>query len=205
MTSLQISSGSAAHGAGGRSTVDGAPTEEPRRDPSNARSQRPTTATRAIGVPRALACVCVLEVETPVVAHRCFALAPRSSILCGCIYFPRKQVNAVWGRYPAVCTTYVKQSWRLLGARRQNLSGVRVEKALRVSGVPAVVRSFQLLVLLPWVYLYTCSGALVRRRCQTHAGAPIHFFPSVCFALARRALGIFIHPLCCAAVLYLLT
>jgi hypothetical protein len=33
-------------------------------------------------VSRALACV--LCVETPVLAHRCFAL-PRSSILCGCI------------------------------------------------------------------------------------------------------------------------
>jgi hypothetical protein len=28
--------------------------------------------------------------------HRCFAL-PRSSILCGCINFPGKQVNAVYG------------------------------------------------------------------------------------------------------------
>jgi hypothetical protein len=37
------------------SVVEGAPTEEPRPDASNARSQRP--ATRAIGVSRALACV----------------------------------------------------------------------------------------------------------------------------------------------------
>jgi hypothetical protein len=52
--------------------VEGVPTEEPRPDASNARSQRP--ATRAIGVFRALVCVLL---ETPVVAHRCFAL-PRS-------------------------------------------------------------------------------------------------------------------------------
>jgi hypothetical protein len=37
------------------SVVEGAPTEEPRPDASNARSQRP--ATRAIGVSRAFACV----------------------------------------------------------------------------------------------------------------------------------------------------
>jgi hypothetical protein len=37
------------------SVVEGAPTEEPRPDASNAGSQRP--ATRATGVPRALACV----------------------------------------------------------------------------------------------------------------------------------------------------
>jgi hypothetical protein len=41
-------------------------------------------------------CLCV---ETPVVAHRCFAL-PRSPILCGCINVPGRQANAVWGRYP---------------------------------------------------------------------------------------------------------
>jgi hypothetical protein len=60
--------------------------------PHGARSRGQTRATRgangrlppqrAIGVPRALACC--LCVETPVVAHRCFAL-PRPSILCGCI------------------------------------------------------------------------------------------------------------------------
>jgi hypothetical protein len=37
------------------SVAEGSPTEEPRPDASNARSQRP--ATRAIGVSRALACV----------------------------------------------------------------------------------------------------------------------------------------------------
>ena len=36
----------------------------------------------------------------------CFRL-PRSSILCGCINIPGRQVNAVWGRYPTACTLYV--------------------------------------------------------------------------------------------------
>jgi hypothetical protein len=53
-----------------------------------------------------------------VVAHRCFAL-PRSSILCGCINFPGRQVNAVWGRYPTTattaCTMYIKKAWSALG------------------------------------------------------------------------------------------
>jgi hypothetical protein len=71
-------------------------------------------------------CSC-LRVETPVVAHRCFTL-PRSSILCGCINFPGRLVNAVWGRYPTACTMYVKKkAWSLLGARRQNISRLRVE------------------------------------------------------------------------------
>ena len=79
---------------------------------------------RATGVSRVLACC----VGTPVVSHRCFTL-PRSSILCGCINFPCRQVNAVWGRYPTACTMYItKKAWSLLGARRQNLSRLRVEK-----------------------------------------------------------------------------
>jgi hypothetical protein len=82
------------------SVVEGAPTKEPRPDASNARSQRP--ATRAIGVSRAFFCLCVKRPWFPV-SHRCFAL-PRSSILCGCINFPGRQVNAVWGRYPTACT-----------------------------------------------------------------------------------------------------
>ena len=57
---------------------------------------------RATGVSRVLACC----VGTPVVSHRCFTL-PRSSILCGCINFPCRQVNAVWGRYPTACTMYI--------------------------------------------------------------------------------------------------
>ena len=60
------------------SVVEGAPTEEPRPDASNARSQRP--ATRAIGVSRALACVlntrgcpqafCTAPVIHPVRVHK---------------------------------------------------------------------------------------------------------------------------------------
>jgi hypothetical protein len=89
-------------------------------------------------VSRALACV--LKHPQPAVAHRCVIL-PRPSALCGCINFPGKQVNAVWGRYPTACTTYVEgeKTLSLLGARRQNLS--------RLRGVPAVapgVRSPQL-------------------------------------------------------------
>ena len=57
---------------------------------------------RATGVSRVLACC----VGAPVVSHRCFTL-PRSSILCGCINFPCRQVNAVWGRYPTACTMYI--------------------------------------------------------------------------------------------------
>jgi hypothetical protein len=90
------------------SAVAGAPTEEPRSDASNARSQRPATATRATGVSRALACV--LSAETPVVAHRRFTL-PRSSILCGCINIPGRQANAVWGRYPT--------AWRVVYVKKQ--------------------------------------------------------------------------------------
>jgi hypothetical protein len=108
------------------SAVDGAPTEEPRPDARNA---------RAIGVSRVpCSCLCV---ETPVVTHRCFAL-PRSSILCGCINFPGKQVFAVWGRYPtACCTVYVKKKlevyWGLVDKTSPAFE-------VRNSGVPAVVR-----------------------------------------------------------------
>jgi hypothetical protein len=75
----------------------------------------------------AVSCSC-LGVKHPgfPTAHRCFTL-PRSSILCGCINIPCRQVNAVWGRCPTACTMYVK-SWSVLGARRQNLSRLRVEK-----------------------------------------------------------------------------
>ena len=60
------------------SVVEGAPTEEPRPDARNARSQRP--ATRAIGVSRAFACVlntrgfpqvlCTAPVIHPVRVHK---------------------------------------------------------------------------------------------------------------------------------------
>jgi hypothetical protein len=53
------------------SAVDGAPTEEPRPDASNARSHN-NPPQRAIGVSRALACY----VRTPVVAHRRFNTCP---------------------------------------------------------------------------------------------------------------------------------
>jgi hypothetical protein len=91
------------------SAVDGAPTEEPRPDASNARSQRPATRHKGnwqLACPVLCSCLCV---ETPVVALRCFTL-PRSSILCGCINFPGKKGNAVWGRYPTACTVYVKKN-----------------------------------------------------------------------------------------------
>jgi hypothetical protein len=67
---------------------------------------------RATGVSRVLACC----VGAPVVSHRCFTL-PRSSILCGCINIPGRQVNAVWGRCPTACTMYIKRekAWSVLG------------------------------------------------------------------------------------------
>jgi hypothetical protein len=77
-------------------------------------------------VSRALACVLNTR-GFPQVLY-CFTL-PRSSILCGCINFPCRQVNAVWGRYPTACTMYKKRrSVECIGARRQNLSRLRVEK-----------------------------------------------------------------------------
>jgi hypothetical protein len=103
--------------------LEGAPTtEEPRPDASNAGRQRP--ATRAIGVSRALACV----LKHPWLSTGvCFTL-PRSSILCGCINFPDKQVNAVWGRCPNRMCNICEKSLDFIGALRQNLSRLRVEK-----------------------------------------------------------------------------
>jgi hypothetical protein len=87
------------------SAVDGAPTEEPEPDASNARSQRP--ATRAIVVSRAFACV----------------LNTRGCPQAFYINFPGKQVNAVWGRSPYRMYDVCKKGARsVLGARRQNLS-----------------------------------------------------------------------------------
>jgi hypothetical protein len=121
--------------------VEGAPTEEPRPDASNAKIQRP--ATRATtGVSRALACMCV---ETPVVAHRRFTPPRSSSILCLWVrvhkYIPGRQVNAVWGRYPAVCRMcdVCKTIWSSLGARRQKKSAFESRKPC----VPVVTKSFQ--------------------------------------------------------------
>jgi hypothetical protein len=123
------------------SVVEGAPTEEPRPDASNARSQQPAPEGNWC-----VSCSCLCVKHPPVVAHRRFAL-PRSSILCGCINIPGRQVNAVWGRCPTECTMCVKKKRRVqsvcLGALRQNLSRLRVEKL--GCAVPVVARSSQLL------------------------------------------------------------
>jgi hypothetical protein len=106
------------------SVVEGAPTEEPRPDTSNARNQRP--ATRAIGVSRALACVLKYPWLPTGVLH--FTL-PRPSILCGCINIPGRQVKCGMGpMHYRMCDICTKKTWSLLGARRQNLSRLRVEK-----------------------------------------------------------------------------
>jgi hypothetical protein len=95
-------------------------------------------------VSRALACV--LKHPWLVAAHRCFALLPRLSILCGCINAPARQANAVWGRCPTACTTYVKKKqlgvyWGLVD--KISPAFVRVEK-LGCAGsrqvIPAVYR-----------------------------------------------------------------
>ena len=68
------------------------------------------------------------------VAHRCFTL-PRSSILCGCINIPGRQVmhNAVWGRYPIACTMYVTKK---LGVCWGLVDKISPAFELRNSGVP---------------------------------------------------------------------
>jgi hypothetical protein len=76
-------------------------------------TQREETTTRHKGNWRVpCSCLCV---ETPVVARMCFALPPRSSILYGCINFPGRQVNAVWGRCPTACAIYVKNTLEFIG------------------------------------------------------------------------------------------
>jgi hypothetical protein len=65
---------------------------------------------RATGVSRDLACV--LNTRG---CPQVFCTAPRSSILCGCINVPGRQVNAVWGRYPTACTMYVKKGLECVG------------------------------------------------------------------------------------------
>jgi hypothetical protein len=105
--------------SGGMCSHGGAEARRKQRATRGVESQRP--ATRAIGVSRAFAWalpVCsgsVQCVKRPWLAHRCFAL-PRSSILCGCINVPGRQVgvNAVWGRCPTACAMCVeKRPWRL--------------------------------------------------------------------------------------------
>jgi hypothetical protein len=97
-----------------------------------------------------------------VVAHRCFAL-PRSSILCGCINFPGKQVNAVWGRYPTACAMYAKKSLECIGgSSTKSLPPSSLETWVcrqSCSGHSSCGSSY------PWVYLYTLRIA------QSGAGA----------------------------------
>jgi hypothetical protein len=83
-----------------------------------------------------------------VVSHRCFAL-PRSSILCGCINIPGRQVNAVTRmrcRVDALphtaCTMYVEK--KKLGVCWGLFDKISPAFELRNSGVPAVVRLSQL-------------------------------------------------------------
>jgi hypothetical protein len=114
--------------------VEGAPTEEPRPDASNARRQRP--ATRATGVSRALACV----LKHPWLPTGVLHCPGHRSILCGCIDVPGRQANAVWGGHPTACTIYVKN----LGVYWGLVDKISPAFELRNSGVPAVVRSFQL-------------------------------------------------------------
>jgi hypothetical protein len=83
-------------------------TEEPRPGASNARSQRP--ATRAIGVSRALACALNTRGCPHVLYTAPVIRSSESSILCGCINVPGRQVNAVWGRCPTACTMCVKKN-----------------------------------------------------------------------------------------------
>jgi hypothetical protein len=100
------------------SVVEGAPTEEPRPDASNARSQRP--ATRATGVSRALACV----LKHPWLPTGGRFTLPRSYILPvrvhRCPDVPGRQVNAVWGRCPTACAIYVNKSLEFIGSSSTN-------------------------------------------------------------------------------------
>jgi hypothetical protein len=74
--------------------VDGAPTEEPRPDVNNARSQRPAPE----GNWR-VSCSCLLCWNTRG-CPQIFQHVSRSSILCGCINkFLYRQANAVWKRH----------------------------------------------------------------------------------------------------------
>jgi hypothetical protein len=146
------------------SAVDGAPTEEPRPDASNARSQRP--APRAIGVSRALACVlntrgCPQVFYTAPVIHpvrvHIFSWQTRNKLMRhGVDTLPRV-------RY------MLKKAWSLLGARRQNLSRLRVEKP-GCAGSRQIIPAAGLVAL----GLFVHPQWLVQWRRQTHAGAPIY-------------------------------
>jgi hypothetical protein len=91
----------------------------------------------------------------------------RSSILCRCINFPGKQVDAVPGmgsmpyRMYDICK---KEEWSVLGARRQNLSRLRVEK-LGCAYSPA-----GLVALGLFVRPSNQSGCQGRRRERTAGG-----------------------------------
>jgi hypothetical protein len=115
---------------------------------------------RAIGVSRVLACC----VGTPVVSHRCFTL-PRSSILCGCIHFPCRQVNAVWGRYPTACTMYITKKHGVCWGLVDKISPAF---ELRNSGVPC--RSRQ---VIPAVVL-CAAGACLSCTCGSSYPGPIY-------------------------------
>jgi hypothetical protein len=97
----------------------------------------------ACGVSRVpCSCLCV---ETPAVAHRCFALPlPRSSILCGCISIslagkqlmrygvnalPEKKMSSECKVYWAACAMYVYGGSGLVD--KQNISRLRVELDIR--------------------------------------------------------------------------
>jgi hypothetical protein len=96
-----------------------------------------------------------------VVSHRCFALLPRSSILCGCIDVPGRQVNAVWGRYPTACAMYVKKSLECIGGLVDKISPAF---ELRNSGVPAVaVLACRVPAGLVTLGLFALCGQSLRR------------------------------------------
>jgi hypothetical protein len=125
------------------------------------RKQREESTTGHKGNYWRVPCSC-LCVETPVVAHRCFT-PPRSSILCGCINFPGRQVNAVWGRCPTACAMYIKKSLECIGGWGL-VDKISPAFELRNSGVPLRLR-----VLLPWVYLYTTHSSRLVATGATHS------------------------------------
>jgi hypothetical protein len=81
--------------------------------------------------PKTCFCLCVKHPWLPTGVLHC--PGHPSSILCGCINFTGKQVNAAWGRCPTACTIYAGLVDKISPAFE-----------LRNSGVPVVARSFQL-------------------------------------------------------------